>query len=49
MKERELVLAHRALIARIRSFGLEEVVMETPKAAAAKPERADKKGQGLLF
>jgi hypothetical protein len=47
--ERELVLAHRALIARIRSFGQEEVVMETPKAAAAKPERADKKGQGLLF
>jgi len=49
VKERELVLAHRALIARIRSFGQEEVVMETPKAAAAKPERADKKGQGLLF
>jgi hypothetical protein len=49
MKERELVLAHRALIARIRGFGREEVVMETPKAAAAKPERADKKGQGLLF
>jgi len=48
-KERELVLAHRALIARIRSFDQIKAVIETPKAAAAKPEQADKKGQGLLF
>mgnify|MGYP000910261971 CR=1 FL=1 len=47
VKERELILAHRELISRIRSLGQEEVT-ETPKAAA-KPERADKKGQGLLF
>jgi hypothetical protein len=49
LKEQALVLAHRALITRIRSFGQKEETMETPKAAAAKPEQADKKGQGLLF
>jgi hypothetical protein len=49
MKERELVLAHRTLISRIRSFTQKEVEMKMPKAAVAKPEQADKKGQGFLF
>lgn len=48
-KERELVLAHRALIARIRGFGREEVVLESQKPTTARPERADKQGQGFLF
>jgi hypothetical protein len=47
--EQALIRDHRALIARIRNFGQEEEVIETPKAPAVKPERADKKGQGLLF
>ncbi|MDP2816391.1 MAG: hypothetical protein Q8O19_06905, partial [Rectinemataceae bacterium] len=49
LKERELVLGHRALIARIRSFGQKEEIMKTPMAGETKPERADKKVQGLLF
>jgi hypothetical protein len=47
--EQELVMAHRALIKRIREFGQRVAFPESLKISASQQGRFDKKGQGFLF